>query len=69
MMERLVSFRIFAVALAVAMSMNQGLGFDIRELYGKPVQGSVSLREKGGGKKGEGENIRHGMFFYIVCGG
>ncbi len=37
-----MSFRVFALALAMSTSMNQGLGFDIRELYGKAIQGSVS---------------------------
>lgn len=40
MMQHSASFRVFALALALAVSMTQG--FDIRELYGKAIQGSVS---------------------------
>ena len=42
MFERWVPFRVIALALVMAMSMKKGLGFDIRELYGKAIQGSVS---------------------------
>ena len=50
MMQPSPSFRVFALALVLAISMTQG--FDIRELYGKVVQGSVSKGRAEGGEGG-----------------